>query len=992
MTEEKVSIKVELSGADDSIRVLDALDREINIISGSTQKAGGGFSTLGSNMIVANQAASLLGSAFGTVSDLIKATIGSLEEAGRVEGLENAFQNLQGGAEAAQSKIEGLRLATQGLVTDTDLYTSANQAALLKVDDGSGKFEQLTEAAVKLGRATGQTAKEAIDSLIAGIGRNSTEMLDNLGIIVKVADAHEQYAAKLNKTVSQLTEQEKAEAFRAVAIEKVIEKGKELNAVQDTAATAFSRAQVSFDNLRTELLKGISDSDSLAGSLGLTSEKMNEIPAEEVGRLLGELAGTLISAGAQAVNFAQDIGTIVDKLTFGLIPSISEAIGAVGALGESLRSKGLLGSLNDVAEVLVKLPENAVRIAAGLQPIPTALGKIAEKNEGLRILQSEFQKLNSAIKSAKTEEEIKALGGHFQYLFEKANALGVDLKKLDPSIVLVSRSLSQWKIKTEEAATATGKLGTNTKSTTSEMTQAEKQTKKLDDEIERLTKSIEKTTGSDGMPEMADQIEEIAKRQLVDMSISAEEATRQILELSGAVRVSGGDLADFETQVSRSYQAIEELVRKIEKNKPKAGKGGKGGFFSDILGISDEQMDALTSDIQSSLGDALGNGIRGAFEGANGEDYRKMVSDFGGDVGGSFGTAIGDSIAPGFGQVIGPVFEVLGEKLFDGIAGMFGMGEEDPGTTARKEADKYFADLFDANRLSLVIDGQLRQISDLVFKGETLFGGNVDFADGTFDDYLSSLPAIAQQAFGGVGLAFERLLDNAGVISGQIGAVIANNIGGDLNNLQVLVKSTGMSFDQLKDATVDAFLKGEISASQAQSAMIGIQTIAEDGIPGALGDVVKAFKNVQDAGSKGGAYLIDAIQDVGFEAKELGLKTFPELQDFLLKNSDFTAEQIQQVFGALSAAGITSVDQLTSATTEQLLPALSQLEQVGFLQDIQAKKDQLTDLIQQVDSLPDKIEKRIVFNVETRTDSNTQQFASQGGFASADIRGPGLNG
>ena len=209
-------------------------------------------------------------------------------------------------------------------------------------------------------------------------------------------------------------------------------------------------------------------------------------------------------------------------------------------------------------------------------------------------------------------------------------------------------------------------------------------------------------------------------------------------------------------------------------------------------------------------------------------------------------------------QLFEPILGNIVESIFGG---------EDAGTTARKAADKFFADAFDANRLQVIIDGQLKEISDLVFKGDSLFGGEVDFTDGTFSNFLASLPGEAQAAFNGVGLAFEDLLGIGQDVGGQLAAVFANNVGGSLNNLQLLVQSTGKSFEELRGFVVEAFLDGKISALEAQTALNGLAQVAQKGIPDAIGATVQAFDNLKAAGVKGGRALIDALQDIGFEAK-----------------------------------------------------------------------------------------------------------------------------
>lgn len=177
--------------------------------------------------------------AYDTVSDLADESI-------RTRAV---FDNLPFSIDAAAA-------STQGLVTNMDLATFAVQGARLKVFESSQQFAQFAEAATKLGLSAGIDANSGIESLVAGLGRGSTEMLDNLGVVLKTEEAHRRYAETLGKTKAELTETEKAEAFRKVGIEAVIDAAKDVTVTTDGAAGAVKRFNVELQNLKTEALGG----------------------------------------------------------------------------------------------------------------------------------------------------------------------------------------------------------------------------------------------------------------------------------------------------------------------------------------------------------------------------------------------------------------------------------------------------------------------------------------------------------------------------------------------------------------------------------------------------------------------------------------------------------------------------------------------------------------------------------------------------------------
>ena len=191
-----------------------------------------------------------------------------------------------------------------------------------------------------------------------------------------------------------------------------------------------------------------------------------------------------------------------------------------------------------------------------------------------------------------------------------------------------------------------------------------------------------------------------------------------------------------------------------------------------------------------------------------------------------------------------------------------------------------------------------------------------------------------------------------------------------------MVEATGKSFDDLKAQVREAFLDGKLSALETQTAFNGIARAAQKGIPDALGALDTAFENLKAAGVKGGRALIDALQDIGYEAKELGFTTLPQAQQRLAETGKFSADEIRQVFDTLATQGIDTIDELTSATQDQLIAVLSDLQanDFGFAKAVESAQE----LIDQVNKIPDRLEKTLVFNLKTNADAATRQAQRDG--------------
>lgn len=172
--------------------------------------------------------------------------------------------------------IEPARRATHGLVSDMELAATANRLVALGVTNNSQEFARLAAAAQALGQKLGITTESAFESLTAAVGRGSTMMLDNLGIVVKHEQAHKMYADSLGKTVDKLTDAEKAEAFRKVALEAIFKAAGDVTVVTDGAAAATKRYAVELENLKTGALGGHDRVLNLAAGLAELTQKQRD--------------------------------------------------------------------------------------------------------------------------------------------------------------------------------------------------------------------------------------------------------------------------------------------------------------------------------------------------------------------------------------------------------------------------------------------------------------------------------------------------------------------------------------------------------------------------------------------------------------------------------------------------------------------------------------------------------------------------------------------
>ena len=210
--------------------------RDLNRVGRGFKKLGVTSAGLRTSFIAVGAAAA--GLAFG----LKKLTA----RGGEVINVQRAFARVSGDSVAAINELES---ATRGLINRYDLMVGLNRALTLGSAENTQQFAELARTALTLGRALGVDARFALESLSLGIGRQSRLILDNLGLIVSIESANKNYAKALRKTVKELTDSEKREAFRTAALESARAKVEELGGITETGADSVQRFAISLRNL-----------------------------------------------------------------------------------------------------------------------------------------------------------------------------------------------------------------------------------------------------------------------------------------------------------------------------------------------------------------------------------------------------------------------------------------------------------------------------------------------------------------------------------------------------------------------------------------------------------------------------------------------------------------------------------------------------------------------------------------------------------------------
>lgn len=983
------------------------------------------------------------------------------QQAGKLEGLKTGFETLQRSiGQNPEQSIQKLREATQGLVSDVDLYQRANQAVLLGVPTDT--FNEAAAAAVKLGRAMGIDASAGLESLSLGLGRQSRLYLDNLGIIVSAEEAYQKFAATVNKNATDLTDAEKKAAFFAEALAKIKERADQLPDPIDSVATAQQKANVAQENANKLFLEGFNANKALTAQYLRQQEITKQ--ASEVAFVFG---GTLAELGAIARGAANDlsqfaltalvplaqyfnqifkftpeakiqatkdeikrledqIADLQDRSARGignpylntrfieestaaleaqrkelerletkanqlngttiaikvLIANLQESQNAIANLFTNLQTQAeqelgifkVEGLTDDqAANAFKRLTDAKVKFDLSVKDT-TALNKYKEEVGKIQkeIIATPFENATKNIASAGSQlaQSIGSLD------FSKAKDALNDVKGGVSEVTKVIKgqgvSQAQFTKLIEGSAKAADKF---TSKYTKNLKTAGKELDKQEKELKQFTQGIARA--------LDNAIPEDFQKKLVDIfndpTLSAEQLADKIQALGIDFKNAGGDVGAFikeaaalkdlkdevpgrdlvgSSEITKDFDKVQEEIKKAQEGVLNiknlfGGDGSKGAFFGFDLGggISTEAQGQLAGVLQ----DQIGNALQIAADGVSREDAPNIGRAIGAVVGAAIAAAL--QVDPAIGAAIGGVIgEVAGTAVMR-------LGKDTPGTRQRKAIDSYFADLFDGDRLAVVIKEQLytyelqarnqiavvidnlapefQKIDDLVFGGLSPVGGEAPFGGENFFNFFNTLGAEAQNTLTGIGIAFGKLNGIASEQARLIGVAFANNLGGSLQNLQILIQTTGESLEDLSTAVIQAFLDASLGIDEAYNSLLQLQGIFEVGIPGAIGAVDQAIGNFLDTINvpNPGRYLIDSLRDIGAEGEEAG-RSFQSVISQLGESLGFGANQIQLLFLAFRSAGINSLQDLKTASDALLISILKRVKDVQ--QGISDTQDDIT--------------------------------------------------
>lgn len=152
---------------------------------------------------------------FQIAKEIAEVFAGIAEHAGKIDSIKSSFTAMtKSFGTDGQKLVDAMKTASLGTLSEMQIMESANLAMSLMGEKVIENLPKMMEVARAAAKTTGKDVNQMFSDLIVAAGRQSVQILDNLGISSATAARYqEEYAAKLGKTREQLNATEKANAF-----------------------------------------------------------------------------------------------------------------------------------------------------------------------------------------------------------------------------------------------------------------------------------------------------------------------------------------------------------------------------------------------------------------------------------------------------------------------------------------------------------------------------------------------------------------------------------------------------------------------------------------------------------------------------------------------------------------------------------------------------------------------------------------------------------
>ena len=255
---------------------LKGVGKQVESELGKVVRSNGTFAAFFGNLYM--KLAELGAQAIGKIREFVSE---SKNMAASADGITRAFNGLD-----QPGLLQNLRAATKGTVSDLELMKAAVKAKDFQIPlEDLGKYLQFAQLKAQ---QTGESVEFLTESIVTGLGRQSVQILDNLGLSASEINAEVSKTGDFMQGVANIVEKQLAQAGEQYvsAADKVQQRSVTLQNIQLSIGQRFLSMSQGIDSVWTGILKAV--------------DKFVAIPAEQKIRVerqeVNQLAGAILSA------------------------------------------------------------------------------------------------------------------------------------------------------------------------------------------------------------------------------------------------------------------------------------------------------------------------------------------------------------------------------------------------------------------------------------------------------------------------------------------------------------------------------------------------------------------------------------------------------------------------------------------------------------------------------------------------------------------------
>jgi hypothetical protein len=389
--------------ANEASKAHDHFDRGLKGASGSSSNTTKNFSKMRDAM---SGSSGLVGAYATLAANLFAATaaFAALQRAAQVEQLTQGLVALgQASGLSMVSLSKGLQESTKYSISLQDSMRQVAQITSAGFD--TSVIERLGTVATNTSVALGRDVQDSMNRLVKGATKLEPELLDELGIMVRIDEASQKYAQSLGKSASQLTNFEKRQGFMNAVLAEGEQK---FGAIGDNVdANPYDRLSATLQELGTTILNFFNtvlgpvagffaeSKLALAGFIGILSKGIISQALPVLSQMANATAMLAVKTSQQA-EIEKEAAAVEVQARKASMASLEGVLGKRGqAIDTALEEANSLKELSRVQTTVNK--SIAARVAIEEKDI--AAGRVSSQTAQLVALRAYHEELKKVIEA-----------------------------------------------------------------------------------------------------------------------------------------------------------------------------------------------------------------------------------------------------------------------------------------------------------------------------------------------------------------------------------------------------------------------------------------------------------------------------------------------------------------------------------------------------------------------------------------------------------------